>query len=188
MTNSDKARHWAIVVYPESAPNNWEELLGETHLPFAVSPLHDKDVNPDGEMKKAHWHVILSWDGPVRKSVAIKMAEMVNAPQPVKLESVRGAYRYFVHKDNPDKYQYDEKGIKVFNGFDISSYVELTKQEKYEAVSSIIEIVKNHRITEYFDLIIKLQQEDYSLFKVACDNTILVNALVRSNRHKHEQK
>jgi hypothetical protein len=113
---------------------------------------------------------------------------MVNAPHPVKLESVKGAYRYFIHKDNPDKYQYDEKGIRAFNGFDISSYVELTKEEKYEAVSSIIEIVKNNSITEYFDLIIKLQQENYTLFKVACDNTILVNALVRSNRHKHERK
>lgn len=187
MTNSEKARHWAIVVYPESAPENWKELLEEKHLAFAVSPLHDKDVNPDGEMKKAHWHVILSWDGPQRPSAAKKIADMLNAPQPVRLESVKGAYRYFTHKDNPDKYQYDEKDIRVFNGFDISTYIELTKEEKYEAVSSIIEIVKDHRITEYFDLIIKLREEDYTLFKVACDNTILVNALVRSNRHKHEK-
>ncbi|WP_398572837.1 Rep family protein [Staphylococcus aureus] len=58
-------------------------------------------------MKKTHWHVILICDGPVTQNAAIKIAEKVNAPQPVKLEIVRGAYRYFTHMYNPEKYQYD---------------------------------------------------------------------------------
>mgnify|MGYP002655818694 FL=1 len=79
-----KSRTWAMVVYPESAPENWEELLAETFMQFAVSPLHDKDTNPDGEIKKPHWHVILIWDGPVTQNTALKTAEKVNAPQPIK--------------------------------------------------------------------------------------------------------
>ena len=66
MTKVVKARHWAMVVYPESAPENWIDIINETHLQFAISPLHNKDTNPDGEIKKSHWHVILSWDGPQR--------------------------------------------------------------------------------------------------------------------------
>lgn len=184
MTNNEKARHWAIVVYPESAPDNWIELINDTHLTFAISPLHDKDTNPDGEIKKAHWHVILSWDGPVRKSVAKKMADLVGAPQPVKLESVRGAYRYFTHMDNPDKFQYDEKEIKTFNGFDISNYVALTKEEKYEAIKKIKKLIHERGIVEYIDLLDVVEVEDESLFKVVCDNTILVTAMLRSARHK----
>ncbi|MDF1928737.1 replication protein, partial [Mycolicibacterium smegmatis] len=139
--------------YPESAPENWQELLSETFMQFAVSPLHDKDINPDGEIKKPHWHVILIWDGPVTQNAAMKIAEKVNSPQPVKLESVRGAYRYFTHMDNPEKYQYDEKDIKLFNGFDISSYVSLTKEEKYEAIGKIMDIINENGITEYIDLL-----------------------------------
>lgn len=51
MAKYTKSRTWGMVVYPESAPENWQELLSETFMQFAVSPLHDKDTNPDGEIK-----------------------------------------------------------------------------------------------------------------------------------------
>lgn len=184
MTNNLKSRYWAIVVYPESAPENWKEIIGDTHLPFAVSPLHDKDINPDGEIKKAHWHVILSWDGPQRLTAAKRIADLVNSPQPVKLESVRGAYRYFTHMDNPDKFQYNESDIEVFNGFDISNHIALTKEEKYEAISKIIDVIEEEKLVEYYDLILHLRTIDYTLYKVACDNTIMITAMLRSVRHK----
>ena len=53
-----KGRNWAFVMYPESMPDNWYDLLQATGLPFAISPLHDKDLNPDGSQKKAHYHVM----------------------------------------------------------------------------------------------------------------------------------
>lgn len=188
MANNIKTRTWGMVVYPESAPNDWMELLAKTYLQFAVSPLHDKDVNPDGEIKKAHYHVILNWDGPVTSNAAKKTAEMVNAPQPIKIESVRGAYRYFTHMDNPEKYQYDEKEIKLFNGFDISTYIALTKEEKYEAIKEIKLLIYENGITEYIDLLDALEEHDFNLFKVACDNTILTNAMVRSMRHSKNKR
>lgn len=184
MTKEIKARHWAMVVYPESAPENWKEIVGETGLAFAVSPLHNKDINPDGEIKKAHYHVIMSWDGPVRVTVPKRLTEQVNAPIPIKIESVKGHYRYFTHMDNPEKYQYEEKDIQLFNGFDISEYIALTKEEKYVAISNIKRLIHEKNIIEYIDLLDVLEEIDYSLFKVACDNTILVNSMIRSMRHK----
>ena len=35
---SIKGRNWAFVVYPESLPANWEEIITETGLPMAFSP------------------------------------------------------------------------------------------------------------------------------------------------------
>ena len=58
-----KSREWWCVVYPESAPDNWRELVQETFLEAFISPLHDKDVLPDGTPKKAHYHVVLAWPG-----------------------------------------------------------------------------------------------------------------------------
>ena len=60
-----KGRDWAFIVYPESAPSDWRDILNKTHLRWIESPLHDKDVNADGEVKKEHWHILLSYDGPV---------------------------------------------------------------------------------------------------------------------------
>lgn len=59
LTDKDKKvkirkRNWAFVAYPESLPKNWQEILTQTGLPVAISPLHDKDVNPDKTVKKPH--------------------------------------------------------------------------------------------------------------------------------------
>ncbi|WP_312582799.1 Rep family protein, partial [Staphylococcus aureus] len=42
-----KSRTWGMVVYPESATENWKELLEENFMQFEVSPLQEKDTNPD---------------------------------------------------------------------------------------------------------------------------------------------
>ena len=60
----NRARNWSLVVYPESAPENWRDILDDYHIPWVESPLHDKDVNPDGEIKKsalAYWFVFFFW-------------------------------------------------------------------------------------------------------------------------------
>ena len=58
-----RARAWTFIVYPESAPENWRDVLDGFHLQWACSPLHDRDVNATGEPKKAHWHILLSFGG-----------------------------------------------------------------------------------------------------------------------------
>ena len=52
-----RTRNFATVVYPDSenTPDNWQEILAEQFVPAFISPLHDKDVNPTGEKKKAHY-------------------------------------------------------------------------------------------------------------------------------------
>ena len=63
----------------ESAPKAWREILDDTHLRWVESPLHDRDVNPDGEIKKAHWHILLSYDGPVNLVAVKKLTDKLNA-------------------------------------------------------------------------------------------------------------
>lgn len=50
-----KKRHWLYIVYPESAPSDWMEMLKQSGLQFAVSPLHDQDLDVAGNKKKPHW-------------------------------------------------------------------------------------------------------------------------------------
>ena len=58
-----KKRNWAFTAWPDSLPQDWKERLEQTGLPVAISPIHDKDVNPDGTPKKAHYHVMLFYSG-----------------------------------------------------------------------------------------------------------------------------
>ena len=57
--DNDKNRYWTFLIYPESAPKDWKDILQQTFLPVAISPLHDKDLNADGEKKKPHYHIIV---------------------------------------------------------------------------------------------------------------------------------
>lgn len=45
----ERTRNFATVVYPESAPENWERILEEHCVPAFISPLHDKDIDAEGK-------------------------------------------------------------------------------------------------------------------------------------------
>ena len=78
MSKNLKARYWATVGYPESLPDNWIEKLRETGLATAISPLHNKDVNPTGETKKEHYHVIFAYEGPTTYNNVKNLCEEFN--------------------------------------------------------------------------------------------------------------
>lgn len=180
-----KARYWSLIVYPDSAPANWIEQLQFTGLPFCISPLHDKDTNPDGEVKKAHWHVILCYGGPttynnVKKSIADKL----NAASPKYLQSVKGMYRYFTHQDNPEKYQYDKKDIQCFGGFSIDDYAEMTMSEEDRIATSIEEIIFTQQITELYELYVFLKENNLTEQKMYLrKHTYFFDKLITSLRH-----
>ena len=180
-----KKRNWAFVVYPESSPENWLEILRQTGAPIAISPLHDKDVNADENEKKAHYHVIICYSGPTTLNTVKKLTDSLNAPQPIALEQVRGYYRYLTHSDNPEKYQYDPKDIKLLNGFSITDFVELTKSEVAKIKRELLEFIDVNFVYEYSDFIDMLRfDENSEKFDIASNHTFFFNAYLRSKRHK----
>lgn len=53
MAKEKRSNKWAFLLYQESAPENYLDILEEMHIPFVLSPWHDKDVNKEtGEFKK----------------------------------------------------------------------------------------------------------------------------------------
>lgn len=179
-----KKRHWAFVLYPESAPKDWKDQLKQAGLKCAVSPLHDKDVNPTGEPKKPHYHVILSYEGPttynnVKALTNGKLGQTV--PQP--LEQIRGYYRYLTHEDNPEKAQYDKVDIETINGFDIADFVEMTKSEVSKRTREIIQFIRDNDITEYSTLIEILMDAGDGMaehYDVATNHTIFFKSYLTS--------
>lgn len=107
MSKDGRYRNWVFVLYPESAPDNWLQILKDMHLSGWISPLHSDDKNPDGEPKKEHYHVVLRWQGKKTFAAVEEITKSLNATRPEPCSNIRSYARYLCHLDNPEKAQYD---------------------------------------------------------------------------------
>lgn len=180
-TNNEKGRNWTFIVYPESAPENWQDILFETGCKIAISPLHDKDINANGEMKKPHYHIILIYGNSTTFKNIKGLCDKLNSPIPKKVMGVTGLVRYLTHKDNPEKAQYNEKDIITLNGFEIEKYDVISISETYEIKKQIINYIIDNHIGDYIILLKDLMDLNYTWFKIAIDNTILFTNVCNSN-------
>lgn len=183
-----RARNWTFFVYPDSAPEGWYQKLEEMQVAGAVSPLHDKDVNPDGTLKKPHYHVLLQFDGKKSYEQIEEITEAFNAPIPQRCRSIKGSVRYFTHMDNPEKAQYSRDGIRPFGGFDIDESFKATVTERNEILSEIFEFVTNNEVTEYKKLMDYAQaKQKERWFPVVISNTFVLKTYINSFRHSRGQ-
>lgn len=182
----NKERYYTFIMYTDSRPENWKEILQQTGLQFAISPYHDRDINPDGTKKKPHYHVLMIFNGPSTLKNANKISSSINGTicQPVK--STTGIIRYFSHKDNPEKAQYDEKDITTINGLDIKDINGLTNSQIEVIRRELIKLIRNLEIKEYKDLInYLLDNELYEWLEIAAKNTIFFKAYINSERYSN---
>lgn len=181
--STKRYRIWSFIVYPESAPERWEDILSEYRVPWCCSPLHQFDHNPDGEVKKAHWHCIISFDGVQSYDQVADMIKPLNGTIPIPCKSVRGSVRYMAHMDNPEKFQYSQKDIRSFNGFDHEQYLALSVTDQKFAISEMIDwlnqqdcfepsvlmdFAKNQRYDDWFEVLTTYQ--GMRVIKVYCDS------------------
>ena len=190
---SVRTRNWAFILYPDSMPNNdfdyTMRILCDTHIPFAISPIHDRDFNADGEVKKAHYHVLLTADGVKSYNQIHDIVTEVNGSDCRPIDSPTGYYRYFTHRDNPEKAQYDEIDIRCFNGFDSEIYTKPTAMQRYIAIKEMILFIKDNDIKEYCDFVLYCTENRFEWFKYLCDNaTYIVQEFIKSYRNKSLQK
>ncbi len=166
-----KSREWWCVVYPDSAPDNWRELVQETFLEAYISPFHNKDVNPDGIPKKPHYHVVLAWSGPTTYSNAKTIMESFGGViQPKVIGSLRGVCRYLCHLDNPEKAQYNPEDVICYNGADWQTAINL-KSDKYISINEMQEFCNKYKITSFLILNTYARAHRHAdWFRTLCDN------------------
>lgn len=184
-----RTRNWTFVVYPESAPENWREILDNEYIKWVESPLHDKDLNPDGTVKKPHWHVALLFDGVKSYEQVKEIADKVNAPSPKYIQSAKALIRYFAHMDNPEKAQYD-KNLIIGHGVDVSEYLQ-TSMSVDALIMDIENFICKNQITEYSalcDCARNLRDEYPDWHKCISTHTIHFRAYVSSKRYIFQQR
>ena len=182
-----KKREWTFVLYPESAPSDWRDIIRQRGLVAASSPLHDKDINADGTPKKPHHHIIVVYDGPTTYSnvSALSVGEL-NGTIPKVLDSPRGMYTYFTHEDNPEKAQYEKKDIEHFNNFNITDLCMLKQSEIFEIKKRVIDFIDNNDIIEYADLVRYLMLAELKdELQVSIENTFFFDKYISSRRNSY---
>lgn len=184
-----RTKTWTIVLYPESAPANWRDLIDEQHIEWIESPLHDQDYDATGELKKAHWHILLIFGGVKAYEQVRELTDVLNAPSPQRCHNARAMVRYMAHLDNPDKALYEATGIIGHGGADVSEMLKPSSSERYSLIKEMIGFVQANEITEFKDLTdyaTEFRFDDW--FPLLCDSsTMFISSYIRSCRHKSEK-
>ena len=155
-----RSNTWTFCIYPDdSAPDNYEKIISNWLIPVLMSPIHDKDINGNGMEKKKHIHLMLYFGKGANKSYkqVMKYVNQVNGcPCEVVHNSV-GLIRYFIHKDNPDKFQYSISDLKSFYGFEYSQAFETSNDENV-LFDYIEKFCEDNRIYNYYQLTLILKR------------------------------
>ena len=180
MAGGSRTRNFATVVYPESAPTGWQDILIDQFVPSFISPLHNLDVNPTGEVKKEHYHVIIMFDSIKTNEQAKEIFDKIGGVGCERVQSIRSYARYLCHLDNPEKYQYRVEDVRSLCGADYTGTIGLAT-DKYKAVGEMIDFCIENSIVSYSQLLIYARQERYDWFRVLCDNgTVVVKEFLKS--------
>lgn len=189
MANKEtRTRNWTIVLYPESAPENWREIIDELHIEWVESPLHDSDVNATGEDKKPHYHLLLMFGGVKTYEQVEELTKQLNTVIPQKCHNAKAMVRYMAHLDNPEKHQYSITDIKAHGGVDIDELLKPSKSERYSMIKEMILFVKANDITEFSDLMeYACENENDTWFPLLCDNSAyVIGQYIKSRRHYND--
>ena len=189
MVKKDRTRNWTLLVYPESAPKNWRTIIDDNHVQWIESPLHDKDTNPDGTIKKPHWHILIMYDGVKSYDQVESLTVKLKSPIPKRCESARGLVRYMIHLDNPEKFQYEKSEIIGHCGADVESFFEMTATNRLDKLKDITRYVLDNHVTSFSDLVEYAITHDDDWFTILADkNTLYINKLIDSEWKKGNQK
>ena len=184
MTKEKRSNKWAFLLYQESAPEHYLDVLENMHIPFVLSPWHDKDINKEtGEFKKAHKHGALYFDSLKSYSqVSELLTKNLNTPAHVEpVMSPKGMYDYFTHAENPEKTLYDINEIETGCGFDLDKF--LINNNSNEFLSMVIDIIEERNFTEFNNLVRYARTENPLLLDLIIDKTYFFAKYLDSRRH-----
>lgn len=173
-------RHRAFnaVFYPESAPENFRELIESWHVP-ALLALHDKDKEPDGEEKKPHYHLLLTFCGKKSFAQVHELIDQLGSKVVEPSYDLRASARYLGHLDQPEKYQYGIGALEAFSG---ASVPDLTAPLG-DPSPEIMAWVREQGIVEYSALVDYCLDERLEWYVWARSHTTFFLGYFMSIRH-----
>ena len=179
-----RSNKWAFLIYEESTPSNYLEILEEIHVPFILSPWHNMDINREtGEIKKSHKHGALFFDSlKSYTQVSELLTEKLNSPAHVEIVmSPKGMYDYFTHAENSEKTLYNIEDIESGSGLELCKF--LMEQNLDEFLNETIDIIEDNDFTEFEDLVRYARNNNSLLLSLIIDKTYFFSKFLDSRRH-----
>lgn len=131
--------------------------------------LHDKDVNSDGTLKPAHWHIMLRLKNPTPVENIGKWFNISSNYVGKIHGKFADALAYLTHENVENKYKYLEEEVK--SNFDFRKEIEkkVKKEDCDKRKEEIIELIQNGVIREYnyYNFITAVE---FDKFKKSIDN------------------
>ena len=184
-----RSNKWAFLLYQDSAPENYLDIFEEMHIPFVLSPWHDKDIDKEtGEFKKAHKHGALFFESLKSYSqVSELLTKKLNTPAHVEIVmSPKGMYDYFTHAENPDKTLYNIEEIESGCGFELDKF--LIEHNSGLFLETVIDVITENDFTEVEDLVRYARFNDNSLLGLIIERTYFFTKFLDSRRHNPQNK
>ena len=164
--------------------------MDELHIEWIESPLHEFDTNATGEVKKAHWHLLLMFGGVKSYEQVLSVVKPLNCPIPQRCHNAKAMVRYMAHLDNPEKHQYEVSGIKGHGGVDVAEMLRPNASERYSIIRDMTEYIRSNHVTEFSDFTEYAMLEHYDdWFPLLCDScSYIIGQVIKSERHRVERR
>lgn len=175
---------WTFLFYKENAPEDYLNVLEELHIPFILSPWHDKDVNRQtGEFKKAHKHGAFFFDSLKSYSqVSNIISDKLNGPAHAEaVMSPTGLFDYFTHAENPEKTPYNIEDIEFGCGFDLDKF--LIEMRTSDFINEVVDIIEENDFTEFEELVWYARANNINLLGLIIERTYFFAKYLDSRRH-----
>lgn len=184
---SRRCRNFATVVYPESAPSDWRDVLTDQFVPAFVSPLHDKDIDPLSQPKKPHYHVVVMYDGVKSIDQVQDLFAKIGGVGCEVVQSMRGYARYLCHLDNPEKVRYCQDDVTCYCGADYASVIGLAT-DKYKALSEMSEFCEKYNVLSFYLLSRYAAAHRTDWYRILCDcGTVYMKEYLKSRKWSLDQ-
>lgn len=172
------SRHRAFnaVFYPESAPDNWREIVDSWHVQ-ALAILHDQDE------KKPHYHLLLMFSSMKSLPQVHAMTDQLGSKELQPSYDMRASARYLLHLDHPHKFQYSFDALESFSG---ASALDLAAPIG-DPSGDVMSWVREQGILEYCDLIDYCLDQKREWYVWCRNHTVFLRGYLMSARHKAEQ-
>ena len=184
MATEQRSNKWAFLIYQESAPDDYIDVLEEIHVPYVLSPWHDKDINKKtGEFKKAHKHGAFYFDSLKSYSqVSELIKDKLNGPAHVEpVMSPKGMFDYFTHAENPEKTLYNIEDIESGWGVNLDQF--LVQQNSEDFMTEVIDIIEQNDLTEFEELVWYARDNNTALLGLIIERTYFFARYLDSRRH-----
>lgn len=187
MNINKRSRNWGIITYDILEYHLFDFLDNDEHINHYAFIKHCCDKNEDGTFKEPHYHILINYSTSISGTALITYikSKIPYFQSNIMLEPITdkyAMYRYLSHKDDLDKYQYDDSDIIS----DDSSFWTAIRSDSQDDINQLIDDLINRK--SYREMAIKYGRDFIKNYQNYFHYARMVEAQELENNFTEENK